>query len=186
MHSYALVRAVLTIGQLGTSRTDLFSHLLDESTDNASPSLGTVEDLVYDSELAIVAGSDTTASTLASLAYLLSMHPEKQRLLQEELDQLFTGVADISHQKLATEAPMLEACITEVLRLYPGAPSGVQRMTPPGGATIAGRYIPEDNLVSTPTYTLHRGTSLFLCRLHTPVYLCIYSRMYLLTELRPP
>ena len=135
----------------------MFSHLLDNGTDTASPSQKASGDLVHDSELAIVAGSDTTASTLAALVYLLAMHPDKQDLLQTELDQLFTGVADISHHKLATEAPILEGCINEALRLYPGAPGGMQRMTPPSGATIAGKYIPGNTLVSTPTYTLHRG-----------------------------
>ncbi|KAL1954913.1 hypothetical protein VTO42DRAFT_451 [Malbranchea cinnamomea] len=142
--------------KMGTARTDLFSHILDETSDDLAPSLGTIGDLVHDSELAIVAGSDTTASTLAALVYLLASHRDKQKLLQAELDQLLTGVDDISHQKLATSAPYLEGCINEALRLYPGAPSGMQRMTPPEGATIAGRYIPGDTLVSTPTYTLHR------------------------------
>lgn len=52
---------------------------------------------------------------------------------------------------------MLEGVILETLRLYPGAPGGMQRMTPPEGAQIAGKWIPGNTLVSTPTYTLHRG-----------------------------
>lgn len=55
---------------------------------------------------------------------------------------------------------MLEGCINEALRLFPPVPSGLQRMTPPEGVKIAGRYIPGDTLVSTPTYTIHRGRNI--------------------------
>ncbi|KAL2383013.1 hypothetical protein RJZ90_002898 [Blastomyces dermatitidis] len=151
--------------KLGTTCKDLFSYLLEDGPASPAASAPLVfsefsvpGDLACDSELAITAGSDTVAATLTSLIYILATHPDKQTLLQQELDTLLTGIADISYQKLSVpnNAPMLEGVILETLRLYPGTPGGMQRMTPPEGARIAGRWIPGNTLVSTPTYTLHR------------------------------
>lgn len=135
---------------------DLFSFLLPPSS---HPEGLEVDDLTYDSELAIVAGSDTTSTTLAALLYLLTQEPEKQDVLRQEVAQLCSSPQDVSNQMLSKNAPYLDGCIKEALRLFPAVPSGVQRLTPPEGAMIAGQPIPGDTLVSTPTYAIHRGTS---------------------------
>lgn len=114
-------------------------------------------DLIFDSELAIIGGSDTTSSTIAVIFYLLARHPEKLEILQREIDGLFQPGEQVSYNKLTKEAPFLQGCINEALRLYPAVPSGLQRVTPPGGLHIAGRWIPGETIVSTPNYSLHRG-----------------------------
>ncbi|KAK2785655.1 hypothetical protein FQN52_008343 [Onygenales sp. PD_12] len=143
--------------QLGTTRADLFSHLIDPTTSKVT------SNLIVDTELAIVAGSDTTSFTITGLIYLLATNPAKQALLQRELDTLFTDIHDISNQKLAAPgtAPFLEGCINEALRLYPAVASGTPRLTPPAGATIAGRFVPGDTLVSTPTWVMQRDARNF-------------------------
>ncbi|KAL4893331.1 cytochrome P450 [Aspergillus ambiguus] len=145
--------------KMGKSRQDLFSYILgDEGGSNLQISN---DDLMFDSELAIIAGSDTTSSTLAALLYLLAKHPEKLALLQAEMDNLFAPGEDISYQRLVKAAPFLHGCINEALRLYPAVPGGVQRVTPAGGVKISGRWIPEDTVVSFPIYTLHRDPRYF-------------------------
>ncbi|KAF2194471.1 hypothetical protein K469DRAFT_531149, partial [Zopfia rhizophila CBS 207.26] len=47
--------------------------------------------------------------------------------------------------------------INETLRLYPPVPSCLQHLTPPEGTMIAGRWVPGNMNVSTPTYAIHRG-----------------------------
>ncbi|EFE38551.1 cytochrome P450 monooxygenase, putative [Trichophyton verrucosum HKI 0517] len=139
--------------KLGTTRPDLFSYILGNDLSEATSD----GDLTYDAELAIVAGSETTALNLTTVLYLLALHPEQKKALQAEVDLLIPTLDQFSHQKLAS-SHLLEGCINEGLRLYPPVPSGVQRLTPPQGAMIADRWIPGDTIVSTPTYTLHRGT----------------------------
>ena len=39
--------------------------------------------------------------------------------------------------------PYLLACLDEALRMYPPVPMGLPRVTPKGGATICGHYVPE-------------------------------------------
>ncbi|PLB41072.1 cytochrome P450 [Aspergillus candidus] len=148
--------------QRGLANMDLFHFLIQQSvgesksTGDASAGF-TDQDLIYDSELAIVAGSDTTAATTSAILFLLAQNRECLTRLREEIAVLRSTVPTTaaSHSSLAA-LPYLNGCINEGLRLYPAVMSGTQRQTGPNGAVIAGRFIPPDTLVSTPTYTLHR------------------------------
>ncbi|KAA8641503.1 cytochrome P450 [Aspergillus tanneri] len=143
------------------TRVDLFSYLLDSGAGEPKLYTQSRQDLTADADLAFVAGSDTTAGTLCALIYLLAKYPEKQRKLQKEVGQIVSSISDISHRNLQVRAPYLNSCIHEALRLFPNVPSGVQRLTPAEGMSIAGRWIPGNTLVSTPTYTLHRDERYF-------------------------
>ena len=161
---------------------DLFHYLIQQS-ESASKSTSdastksTDQDLIYDSELAIVAGSDTTAATISAILFLLAQNRECLTRLREEIVALRSTVSagPASHSSLAA-LPYLNGCINEGLRLYPAVMSGTQRQTGPHGAVIAGRSIPPDTLVSTPTYTLHRGTFFLFFKLYT-VHLAIEQVM---------
>ncbi|TFK52869.1 cytochrome P450 [Heliocybe sulcata] len=138
---------------------DIFTYLVDDDSKRAKDPLLSQRDLVCDSELAITAGSDTVAATLTNIFFLLTTHPEELRLLQQELDPL-PPIDEISHSSLKN-LPVLDGIINEALRLYPPVLSGLQRMTPKEGAVIAGRFIPGDTVVATPTYVLHRDPRCF-------------------------
>jgi len=64
-----------------------------------------VDNVVQDGGLAIIAGSDTTSSVLAALLYYLLLNPEAYKRLQEEVDSAFTGgeepldAVKLSHMK---------------------------------------------------------------------------------------
>lgn len=114
-------------------------------------------DGIHEAQLAIIAGADTNAITVSNVCYLLCRHPEYQEKLFEELSDLpaHENVVDDGH---LLGKPVLSSVINETLRLYPPVPGGLQRVTPPEGASIAGRFVPGETIVSTPTYALHRGT----------------------------
>lgn len=57
--------------------------------------------------------------------------------------------------------PYLKACIEESLRLSPPLPRGLERVTPPSGATIVGEFVPGNVGVSVPAYVAHRDPDLF-------------------------
>jgi cytochrome P450 len=147
----------LTSVQNPPEHPDLFTYLQSDDPKTSEDSSTKERDLVYDTELALQAGSETTAGALAATAFLLAKHPDKFAKLQKEIDPLFKSADDFSHQAVMGK-PMLEGCINEALRLFPPVPSGMPRITPPEGLKIAGRFIPGDTIVSTPTYTIHRGT----------------------------
>ncbi|KAJ0423676.1 cytochrome P450 [Aspergillus carlsbadensis] len=148
--------------RMGQSRTDLFTYILGEGVEQTKTFQISDGDLAKDALTAIVAGSDTASSALSAALYLLAKHPEQQGLLQEELDKLTAQAGGEEPScKMLLEAPFLNSCINEALRLYPPIPGNVQRLTPPGGTTIAGRFIPGDTIVSTPTYAIHRDSRNF-------------------------
>lgn len=142
---------------MGLSRKDLFSYLIEETPSETNESLKVTEgDLVIESELAIGAGSQTTASTMNALLFLLAQHPKAYRKLQAEMDSALPADAPLSHSALSGK-PYLEGCLNEVMRLYPAVMSGVPRETGPRGLTIDGVFIPANTTVSVPTYTVQRG-----------------------------
>ncbi|KAF2874249.1 cytochrome P450 [Massariosphaeria phaeospora] len=118
-------------------------------------------DGAYEAQLAIIAGADTVAVVLSNMCYLICRYPHYQAELYAELVTLPLNGVIIDDQHLSG-LPVLSGVINEALRLYPPTPSGLQRLTPPEGATIAGRYIAGEMVVSVPTYALQRDKRAFV------------------------
>jgi cytochrome P450 len=95
------------------------------------------------SGLFMVAGTETTATLLSGLTYLLlsTSNGEYMIKLVDEIRGAFTSSDDISME--ATQAlPYLNACIKEALRMYPPVPIGLPHLTPKEGSTICGVFVP--------------------------------------------
>ncbi|KAF7539705.1 hypothetical protein G7054_g1956 [Neopestalotiopsis clavispora] len=103
--------------------------------------------------VAIVAGSDTVAPTLVFLFYQLAKDP----LLANQLFEELQGVSDICDVRSLDQLPLLNAIINETLRFHPAVPTGGYRDAPPGGMTIAGRFIPGGTTIVAPRYTIFRS-----------------------------
>ncbi|ORY00895.1 cytochrome P450 [Clohesyomyces aquaticus] len=118
---------------------------------------------VPDTKLLIVAGSDTTSSTLAWLCYELCKNPAVQIKLRKILDAMVGNKAFLDVEDVAN-VPYLDGIINETMRLHPAVPSGVQRLTPPEGLTLPSgpyKYIPGNTIVWTHTHTLQRNADYF-------------------------
>jgi cytochrome P450 len=89
----------------------------------------------------MVAGTETTASLLSGLTYLLLTYPESMKKLVDEIRSAFKSSEDISMEAMAS-LPYLNACIKEGLRRYPPVPVGLPHKTPQDGSTICGHYVP--------------------------------------------
>ncbi|KAM0528412.1 hypothetical protein ACHAQF_001862 [Verticillium nonalfalfae] len=139
---------------------DVFSWVLGDYRSKVQPTKQDYIDLCGDSMLIVVAGSDTTATSLTCLFLQLTQNPAKCRKLQEEIDKYFADREGTDHASLA-KLPYLQACIDESLRLYPPVPSGLQRVTPPGGIRVENTFIPGDTIVQVPSYTLYRDQRVF-------------------------
>jgi cytochrome P450 len=88
-----------------------------------------------------VAGSETTASSLASLANNLLRNPNVYVKLKHEIRSAFKTEKEIRLEK-CMELPYLTACIEENLRIFPPAPIGFLRSVNAGGDIIDGHAIP--------------------------------------------
>ena len=67
----------------------------------------------------IMAGFETTASTLSSLSYCLAKNPDVLEKLMEEVNEVVEASEGKIDQESIREMPYLEACIKEALRLLP-------------------------------------------------------------------
>lgn len=97
----------------------------------------------------IVAGSDTSASAMATCIYYLLQEPAMMAILQREIRRTFERFEDINGQSTSF-LPYLNAVIHEALRIYPPLPLGLPRLVPTGGVLINGVLIPEG--VSTTAF----------------------------------
>ena len=93
----------------------------------------------YSSAL-IIAGSETSASTLSILTYWLCKTPRVYDKLKQEVRSRYTSSSEITSQSATFE--YLTAIINEILRLVPPMPFGTPRVVPEPGETVDGIFIP--------------------------------------------
>lgn len=118
---------------------DITGYLVDayENSENKKDALSYIHG---DSRLIIVAGSDTSASTLSYVFYHLASHPGVLKKLRQEVEPMMEADGGVSHVKVQ-KAQYLNGCINEALRLNPPVPAGVFRKTPREGVHIGGTLI---------------------------------------------
>lgn len=112
--------------------------------------------LLYgDSRLIISAGSETTSSALTFVFIHLALHPQYMRAIREEHQ------ANLSDYHCSRALPLLDAVITESMRLWPSILFASPRVTPPEGLTINGHFVPGNMIVQIPQFPLSRDARNF-------------------------
>ncbi|KAL2205465.1 averantin oxidoreductase [Sarocladium strictum] len=105
------------------------------------------DEIILNSALFIVAGSETTASLLSGLLMWLLRTPEAYKKLTTEIRTTFKTAADMKFLDLQ-ELTYMNACIDEALRIFPPIPTGLTRTVPKSGDTVAGEFLPGGITVS--------------------------------------
>ncbi|KAF9765703.1 hypothetical protein IL306_001970 [Fusarium sp. DS 682] len=103
------------------------------------------DEIVAESISFIVGGSDTTSSTMTSFIDFVSRDADLQNRIQQEIDTLFPGEPPedwVPNEKKLNDLWLLLATLREVMRFRPTSATGLERVTPRGGKTIAGQFIP--------------------------------------------
>ncbi|KAL6365783.1 hypothetical protein LRP88_00358 [Fusarium phalaenopsidis] len=78
----------------------------------------------------VIAGSETTASTLAAITYHLLADPSLMARLRVELERAMPDVNEIPDPSTLNGLQFLNALIQEAIRLYPGASHRQDRVAP--------------------------------------------------------
>ncbi|KAH7066434.1 cytochrome P450 [Paraphoma chrysanthemicola] len=115
----------------------------------------TRDEMNSNASIFMVAGTETTATLLSGLTFLLLTHPKSMEKLVDEIRGTFSSSYNITMEAIAG-LPYLNACIKEALRRYPPVPGGPPHKTPADGSTICGHYVPPNVFVAAhqlPTYT---------------------------------
>ena len=123
---------------LKVDRADFLSEVLKHNDEKGM----TVEEIVETSDIIIVTGSETTATTLSGITSYLVKSPDVMAKLVQEIRQNFKNESLITSSGLS-KLPYLNAVIQEGLRLCPPVPDGFRRDVPPKGDTISGEWLPE-------------------------------------------
>ncbi|HEX6777123.1 MAG TPA: cytochrome P450, partial [Ktedonobacterales bacterium] len=134
-----------------TEREDVLALLLaaqDEETGQ-----GMTDRQVRDEVMTLLmAGHETTANTLTWTWYLLGSHPEVERRLQAELEEVLGGrvptVADLEALKYT------RMILEEVLRLYPAAPLLSRKAI--AADELQGYPIAANSMIMISPYAMHR------------------------------
>lgn len=105
----------------------------------------------------LVAGSETTASTLAFTFHLLGTRPDVEKQVHAEIDAVVADRAPV-HEDLPA-LPYTRSVITEALRLYP--PSWMAMRVTSAEHELAGRRLPAGTMIFYSAYALHHSPELF-------------------------
>lgn len=90
-----------------------------------------------------IAGSETTATLLSGCMFYLCQNPLSMKQVTEEIRVTFSSAEGIQARECA-KLEYMNSVIKESLRLYPPLVTNLARITPAGGCSIDGRFVPEN------------------------------------------
>jgi len=126
----------LALGAAPGGRKDIMTYILRNNDEKGMSHA----EILGNSEALIVAGSETTATTLSGFTYFMSTNPQAFERLQQEVRTAFANEKDITMLSTA-QLKYLHACIEETLRMYPPVADTPPRVSP--GEYVNGYWIPK-------------------------------------------
>ncbi|MGF1238729.1 cytochrome P450 [Streptomyces sp. 2-6] len=143
-------------GRSETGQEDLLATLLQAEHPETGEKLDDRQ--VLDQVITfLVAGSETTASTLAFVFHLMGTLPEVEKQVHAEVDEALRdrtpGYDDLPG------LPYTRSVITEALRLYP--PSWMAMRVTTQDVGLGGRTVPAGTMILYSAYALHHNPALF-------------------------
>ena len=106
-----------------SDRPDFMKYILEHNREGGM----TREDINSTVTLLVLAGSETSATTLTSATYYSLNHPQVFERLKKEIRDAFDHDPSSVTVSAVSELPYLNAVITEALRLHPTNPVSVAR-----------------------------------------------------------
>ncbi|CEJ57899.1 hypothetical protein PMG11_06576 [Penicillium brasilianum] len=135
---------------------DAFTILFQSRDDETKQRL-TQDQLNAESINFVVAGSDTTATSLCATIFYLTRYPDAYAKVVSEIRSAFRSSEDVRLGPALNSCEYLRACINEAMRMSPPVGSALWRMVLPGGLSIGDKYIPEGCELGTGIYSIHHS-----------------------------
>lgn len=146
------------------AREDKLFDLDSEVTPDTSflPNKGLTEDEALAQCVSFfVAGLDGTTGTIANVLYLLAIHPDKQAILREEVDECFATHGDFPSLDAIAKMNYLHCVVSESLRLYPPASRVEREASEDYTLHHTGIKVRKGDLVAIPVYGMHHDPEYF-------------------------
>ena len=139
---------------------DIFSAL-ESARDPETNRMYTPVELVSEAGLLIIAGSDTTATAMASTMFYLLHNPKTLEAVQKEVRSNFFSLEDIRIGVQLSACRYLFACFDESMRLSPPVPGLLAREVLHGGINVDNIHFPEGTDIGVPIYALQHSKDYF-------------------------
>ncbi|CAG8902802.1 unnamed protein product [Penicillium egyptiacum] len=141
-----------------TTRPDFMTLILANNGNKGSKL--TDEEINSNAFLLLNAGSETTATLLSAVTFLLLKNPRVMEKLKQEVREKFASYEEIQLPALNTMI-YLHAVLLEALRYFPPAPVGFGRVVNRGGEFVSGHFLPEGCVVSVSQYAAYHSSRNF-------------------------
>ncbi|XP_062587499.1 cytochrome P450 3A11-like isoform X2 [Saccostrea cucullata] len=115
------------------------------------------KEIIANCLLFFFAGYETTAATLAYMAYLLALHPDVQRRVYDEIVKEL-GDEEPGYDNVV-KLQYMDMCLSETMRLFPVAPRTDRECV--RDTDINGFKIPKGMAVAIPIWILHHSDKLW-------------------------
>lgn len=157
----SVAKRLALAGEERTSRPDFMSAVLQEESQGSARKLSmSVSEIEATFGVLVMAGSETTATTLSACINYSVRNPNALARLTDTVRSTFKSPTAMTSASLEN-LEYLNAVINESLRLCAPIPCGVPRMCPPGGATVCGLALPAYTAVAVHNFSINRREALW-------------------------
>lgn len=146
------------VGQRNQGYTD-FGDLMVEAKNEKGESLSE-DEMVANAILFLVAGFETTATTITMASWVLSKNPQIQEKLYQEVTKCYESHGNRLDYEAVNGLSYLEAFIMEVLRMYPPVVR-FDRICTEETTLENGIHIPIGTIMRFPVYSIHRNEEFY-------------------------
>ncbi|THU97234.1 cytochrome P450 [Dendrothele bispora CBS 962.96] len=162
-------RTQMTAGKFDEAEKVPMLHRLLQYRYSSTSQLMPESDIISECMGHLIAGSDTTSTSLAYFLWELSRRPDISKKLQEELDDAMFDPKAIPDISVLQSLPYLNAFIKEGLRVYSAVPSPLERVVNSSFKTgaanesfdLMGLEIPPGTIIATQAWSMHRNPEVF-------------------------
>lgn len=145
---------------LDTDRKDFFYYLLNAKDPETGKGF-TMDELWGESNLLIIAGSDTTSTAMSGTFFYLAHNPAALRKLCDEIRSTFSDIEEIVTGPTLSGCAFLRACIDETMRMTPPVAGVLPRQVLAGGLDVDGHHFPAGIELGVPIYAIHHNPEYF-------------------------
>ncbi|KXJ25206.1 cytochrome P450 3A24 [Exaiptasia diaphana] len=117
------------------------------------------DDIIAQCVIFLLAGYETSSTTLALTCYYLAAKPEIQEKVQQEIDRVWPDEEEVPTYDAINDLHYLDMVISETLRLCPPGLMLMRECTKP--CIVKGIKIPKDCPILVPAYSIHRDPKIY-------------------------